>query len=304
MGRGSVTALIDLTREISEGMPVYPGDPLFQARPFADYGTDGFRATRFTIGSHLGTHVDAPSHYFVDGETLDAFPVDFFCGSCVCLNLASVVGPESPRYAARIATGRPASLNVDDLAPFEPLFEDVPMVLLRFDWAQKFGVSDFYDDFPSLSPELCDWLADYPKLRILGLETPSLVSAPPRSGDAGREFLARDAFDPEFADLLPKDPAPLETGVSLPEDEPEREPLDELELNADAECHRILLGRRPPILILEGLVRLERLPSYAPPASNKRVERDPSRVFTLSCLPLPIKGADGSPARVVAKTLE
>ena len=82
MGRGSVTALIDLTREISEGMPVYPGDPLFQARPFADYGTDGFRATRFTIGSHLGTHVDAPCHYIEDGETVYDVPVRIFYGPC------------------------------------------------------------------------------------------------------------------------------------------------------------------------------------------------------------------------------
>ena len=295
-----MSPLIDLTREIREGMPVYPGDPFFHARPFADYGTDGFRASRLTLGTHLGTHVDAPAHYFVDGETLDAFPVEFLCGSAVCLDFSEVVGPESSRFRARLATGRPASLEVDDLAPFAPLFERAPIVLLRVDWARKFDAPEFYDDFPSLSPELCDWLDDFPELRVLGLETPSLVSSPPGGADATDSTNETAPFAEEFAEYLPV-PEPR----ALIETSAEFEPLNELELNADAECHRILLGRRPPILILEGLVGLERLPRYTPPAdANARVEYEPSRAFTLFCLPLPLHGADGSPARVVAQTLE
>lgn len=296
---------VDLSQPIYEGTPVYPGDPLFESRPFAEHETDGFRGSRFTIGSHLGTHLDFPRHFFVDGESLDSFSVDFFSGFCACLDLAALVGPESERYRRRVDGTRPVAATVDDFAPFEEILETVPIVALRVGWSRALGRPEYYDDFPSLSPELCDWLADYPNLRILALETPSLVASPLGSrGDESRPPAAnsKPRFDPELNEFLPeirtsvaRDPQP---GVDA--SAPSR-PFDELELMADAECHRILLGRRPPILILEGLVNLERCPRYERPADGSRVARDPRREFELSCYPLPIRGADGSPTRAVAR---
>ena len=83
--------------------------------------------------------------------------------------------------------------------------------------------------------------------------------------------------------------------------ESDSQPLDELELCADAECHRILLGRTPPVLILEGLVNLDALPCYKiDDAPNQRAQVDLERSFEVACLPLPIVGVDGCPVRVVA----
>lgn len=292
-----MTRLCDLTQPIFEGIAVYPGDPLFEARLFAEHDVDGFRASRYVVGSHLGTHIDAPLHYFVDGEPLESFPVDFFSGNAACLNFASVVGPLSSRYRDRDDFSRPVSLRVDDLAPFEKAIESLEILVLRVDWADRAGSVLYYYDFPSVSPELCDWLADFPKLRVLGLETPSLV-APPATPNLD-ELPVPDSkrFPPELEDcrvLNPLErPAPRET-------DPDAPPLDELELLADSEAHRILLGRRPPILILEGLVNLDSLPAYEPPCPGETVPRDTTREFQLLALPTPFQNADGAPARVVA----
>lgn len=302
---------VDLTRPLREGIPVYPGDPLFQARPFAEHATDGFRGTRWAFGSHIGTHLDAPFHYFVDGETLDSFPVDFFVGDAAVLDLRSTVGVDSARFAAPRSVGRPASIEPSDLEPFEPIFDAVPFVFLRVGWAERFGRADFYNAFPSLTPETADWLADFPKLRILGLETPSLVAFPtddsnganvsPSISDVSAADRVR-SFDPEF---LPDafSAEPLETPiVSANADAEPGAPLDEAEFCADAECHRILLGRRPPILLLEGLVSLERLPSFAPPNEpGERVEFDAAKAFETVVFPLLIERSDGCPARVAAR---
>ena len=298
---------LDLTRPINEGIPVYPGDPLFESRPFAEHDSDGFHGTRYVVGSHLGTHLDAPFHFFLDGETLDSFPVDFFCAQAACINVAPLVGPDSPRRRERVDRARPVALTVDDLAPFEPVFDATPIVLLRSGWSARAGAPEYYEDFPSLSPDLCDWLADYPALRILGLETPSLVATPNDPAlDLGRpdDAAPGERFDPELGEFLPqnrgelnRDPAPTEAR----DPEALARPLDELELLADAECHRILLGRRPPILVLEGLVNLESLPQYDRPEGGASVAVDPARAFELSCYPLPIAGADGCPVRAVAR---
>jgi kynurenine formamidase len=290
---------VDLTRPLREGIPVYPGDPLFQARPFAEHTTDGFRGTRWAFGSHTGTHLDAPFHYFVDGETLDSFPVDFFVGDAAVLDLRSTVGVDSERFAAPRSVGRPVLIEPSDLEPFEPIFDAVPFVFLRVGWAERFGRADFYNAFPSLTPETADWLVDFPKLRILGLETPSLVAFPTGDFNAADGADSIRSFDAEFLPDAPTSPLePLEPTV----DAETGEPLDEAEFCADAECHRILLGRRPPILLLEGLVSLERLPAFAPPREpGGRVGFDAAKAFETVVFPLLIERSDGCPARVAAR---
>ncbi|MBR5244318.1 MAG: cyclase family protein [Thermoguttaceae bacterium] len=315
---------IDLTRPLCEGIPVYPGDPLFQARPFAEHTTDGFRGTRWAFGSHTGTHLDAPFHYFVDGETLDSFSVDFFVGDAAVLDLRSTVGVGSERFAAPRRVGRPVLIEPSDLEPFEPIFDAVPFVFLRVGWAERFGRADFYNAFPSLTPETADWLADFPKLRILGLETPSLVAFPtdglnvadvssPTSAASAADRLR--SFDPEFLpDAFPTEPpsSSLETkfseengtdgAVAADADAEPGAPLADAEFCADAECHRILLGRRPPILLLEGLVSLERLPAFAPPSEpGERVDFDAAKTFETVVFPLLIERSDGCPARVATR---
>ncbi len=301
---------VDLTRPLREGIPVYPGDPLFQARPFAEHTTDGFRGTRWAFGSHTGTHLDAPFHYFVDGETLDSFPVDFFVGDAAILDLRSTVGVDSARFAAPRSVGRPVLIEPSDLEPFESIFDAVPFVFLRVGWAERFGRADFYNAFPSLTPATADWLADFPKLRILGLETPSLVAFPT---DDSSDFATLDgsdsdrlrSFDAEFLPDAPTSWGGVLSSAETPETFADAEPgtpLDEAEFCADAECHRILLGRRPPILLLEGLVSLERLPSFAPPsAPGERVGFDAAKTFETVVFPLLIERSDGCPARVAAR---
>ena len=301
---------VDLTRPLREGIPVYPGDPLFQARPFAEHTTDGFRGTRWAFGSHTGTHLDAPFHYFVDGETLDSFPVDFFVGDAAVLDLRSTVGVDSERFAAPRSVGRPVVIEPSDLEPFEPIFDAVPFVFLRVGWAERFGRPDFYNAFPSLTPETADWLADFPKLRILGLETPSLVAFPTgESSDCaaldGSDSDRLRSFDAEFLPDAPTSWSGVLSSAETPETFADAEletPLDEAEFCADAECHRILLGRRPPILLLEGLVSLERLPSFsAPREPGERVEFDAAKAFETVVFPLLIERSDGCPARVAAR---
>lgn len=300
---------LDLSRPIVEGSPVYPGDPLFSARPFAECATDGFRGTLFSFGSHLGTHLDFPFHYFVDGETLDAFPVDFFFGKTAVLDFRDAIGIDSPRFAARLPE-RPAALTVDDLEPFDSVVESVSFLFLQTGWSARLGASDYYTDFPSLSREVCEWLVGFSNLRVLGLETPSLVSFPrlAADGDRGREENDDNssAFDPEFGELLPTPdprveelrPVRVETSSEIADSEI----AGTLDPDADADCHRVLLGADPPILILEGLTSLDALPKFgADDICDDRVPFDSRRVFETACPPLPIVGADGCPVRVVAK---
>ncbi|WP_432542515.1 cyclase family protein [Kineococcus sp. SYSU DK002] len=84
---------VDLSRPVHEGMAVFPGDPGFSAQELPG---DGFRVTRLTLGSHTGTHVDAPAHVDPAGPTLDELPLHLFAGPAVVLDVraARAVGPD------------------------------------------------------------------------------------------------------------------------------------------------------------------------------------------------------------------
>jgi arylformamidase len=78
--------VFDLTLPLRPGMPVEPGDPPVEFERVRSHETDGFEVAEFRIGSHAGTHVDAPRHFFAEGATLDQYPIDRFVGAGVVLD--------------------------------------------------------------------------------------------------------------------------------------------------------------------------------------------------------------------------
>ena len=137
--------IIDLTRPIEPGMPVYPGDPEVEFRSHADYPCDGFRVTALQLGTHAGTHLDAPAHFLPGGGTVDILPLEKLVGP------ACVIGPDDPPRA---------------FAPGE-------RVLLRTGWSRHWREEDYFTEFPGIDEELVRRLAEAP-VALLGLETPTL----------------------------------------------------------------------------------------------------------------------------------
>ena len=66
---------VDLSVPIATGMPVYPGDPQVELSPTATVATHGCNVLGLRLGSHTGTHVDAPYHVGDDLPKLDELPL-------------------------------------------------------------------------------------------------------------------------------------------------------------------------------------------------------------------------------------
>jgi arylformamidase len=60
--------IYDVSTGLRSGMYVYPGDPEFHKTPLRS-GESYISA--LSLGTHTGTHIDAPSHYFQNGKTID-----------------------------------------------------------------------------------------------------------------------------------------------------------------------------------------------------------------------------------------
>lgn len=77
--------VIDLTHPVATGMPVYPGDPEVRIDRALSVSDDGVEVARLELGSHSGTHIDAPSHSIPGGRTVDQLPLDMLVGSALVL---------------------------------------------------------------------------------------------------------------------------------------------------------------------------------------------------------------------------
>lgn len=73
--------IYDVTVPLSPEVPTYPGDPPFEIR-HTHRTADGeaYSATRISLGTHVGTHVDAPSHFLAGGATVDQLNLEILMG--------------------------------------------------------------------------------------------------------------------------------------------------------------------------------------------------------------------------------
>ena len=83
--------LVDLSHPISNEMVTYPSDPDVSIVKEKDIDSNRTLLHRFTMGTHTGTHLDAPAHIISGGKTLRDLPLSSYTGKTVkvCLNTIS-----------------------------------------------------------------------------------------------------------------------------------------------------------------------------------------------------------------------
>jgi arylformamidase len=136
--------LIDVTVPIRDAMTVYRGNPAVRIRPVMTLATDGVNVSELRLGSHTGTHVDAPSHFIKGGKGIDRVDPDRFIGPAYVADLRGVKGGISAidLGKARIPRG-------------------TRRVLLRTSNSRWWHPARaFRTDFVYLDPDGADWLVD------------------------------------------------------------------------------------------------------------------------------------------------
>ena len=133
--------LVDLTHVIELEMSVFPGDPVPQAETLATCEKDGYRLTKLTVGSHCGTHADAPAHVFPDGRTLDPLSAEFFMGS------------------ATVVDCRDVSVITMDALQKAPYLTEADFLFFMTGWSKYWGTPQYVSGYPVLSDEAADFIA-------------------------------------------------------------------------------------------------------------------------------------------------
>src|SRR5678809_905573 len=71
----------DVSVPVRSGGLIYPGNPAISITPVQSIAAgDTANVSRIDLGSHTGTHVDAPLHFMDGGAGVDELPLDVLIG--------------------------------------------------------------------------------------------------------------------------------------------------------------------------------------------------------------------------------
>ena len=149
---------IDLTHQIEENMPVFPGDPPPEIREVMTLGQDIYAVQSIRFNNHIGTHLDAPSHFIEGGMTVDQIPLKSLIGKAVILDFTH--------------KGKNDLITKEELQAHKYRLLPDSRVLIKTGWDLLFTSNAFYEDFPCLNQEAAEYLVQL-RISLLGMDTPS-----------------------------------------------------------------------------------------------------------------------------------
>jgi arylformamidase len=132
--------VLDISVPNGPGQHVYPGDPEPRIDPVRQITKgDVCNLSLLTLGSHTGTHVDAPYHFLAEGPKLGQVPLDRMVGEALVLDLR----------------GRPA---VDRAALAGGTIRTGDIVLCLTDNSRRWERPSFQHDFTYLTEDAATFL--------------------------------------------------------------------------------------------------------------------------------------------------
>ncbi|MHA1110206.1 MAG: cyclase family protein [Promethearchaeota archaeon] len=80
----------DISVLLDHDITVYPGDPGVEIEQVEKFRTDGWNVTKFSMGSHTGSHVDISLHISDTGIGIDSLPLQQCLGKCKVLDFTHI----------------------------------------------------------------------------------------------------------------------------------------------------------------------------------------------------------------------
>lgn len=133
-------------------MKIYPGDPKPEFDPYSTMEKDKVNVTRITLGSHTGTHVDAPWHFLPNGNTVDEEPLSKFLGEALIIDASERRG---------------LGIRFKDLDRYSDVMRDGDILLIYT------GAENRTTKFAFLDISAAEWMVKN-KVKCVGIDTLSV----------------------------------------------------------------------------------------------------------------------------------
>ena len=151
---------IDLSHMLSDELPTVPFFPKPRFGRIMSQPQHPMNVTEIQMVVHLGTHVDAPIHFFSDGPAFHEIPLDRLHGKGVVWRI------EKEDYGV---------IDAVDFERARPRLDAGDMLAIDTGWSRHYGTPR-YDRHPSLSVAAAEWLVAH-KIKLLAVDfvTPDLA---------------------------------------------------------------------------------------------------------------------------------
>jgi len=147
--------IIDLTILYRNGMTgMSKWHPVVEMKRMGKLEEIGLNTSSILLGSHIGTHMDAASHFFEDGYSIEDTPLS------ACIGDVTIVDVRH--------RGRGEKLLVEDLETYN-LKE---RVLLCFGWGQYWNTDRYLDAFPYLDLDAAKYMYEH-GVKLVAMDIPS-----------------------------------------------------------------------------------------------------------------------------------
>ena len=174
---------IDISIPLRNGMPSWPYNPPVHIDQTMDLARgDEATVSRITIGSHTGTHMDAPSHFIPSGAAMDEMPLD------------ATIGP-----AQVIEIENPLAITVEELRR-HPINVGERLLFKTRNSARAWGEHDFMEDFVYLATDAARWLVER-CVRAVGVDYLSVGGYNKNGPEVHRVLLEQNIWIMEGLDL-------------------------------------------------------------------------------------------------------
>jgi kynurenine formamidase len=154
-----MSRIVDLSLDIYDRAPTFWPDPKTAVIEHLKIANLKYNITQLIMSTHLGTHLDAPFHFFDHGRTVEKIDPGRGFGPAWVLDFSGK-GPK-------------AEITRDDLARHERKITKGARIILRTGWDKVFPEERYFTDYPGLPPDACAYLAGR-GIACLALDMPSV----------------------------------------------------------------------------------------------------------------------------------
>jgi len=145
--------IYDISLDLNNDTIIYPNNVPVSIETHAKMPEASTHLSKITMGTHSGTHVDAPMHAVIDAPSLDQIPLETFIGEVKVFDMSHRKGGEA--------------VMISDFEEKGGVYEG-QRILVKTSNSER-GFDEFYDDYVYLDGDCADWLVEK-KIKLFGID--------------------------------------------------------------------------------------------------------------------------------------
>lgn len=153
-------AWIDLSLNLEPAMmttPVY-WHPKVEFTQLGSLAKEGRNTHKIVLGTHTGTHMDAPYHFMPDGSRIDEIPPEMFVQECALLDFTNKKAGDT--------------ISQKEIAAYADRFKGLKAIALCTGWSAHWMTPAYFGAWPNLTTEAAHYLLEQ-GIKLIAMDMPS-----------------------------------------------------------------------------------------------------------------------------------